>query len=171
MTTAMTVLSGFDLFSRALGVIGTLGVLGAINVQGVASAERWTKKMLERAKAAGNDWVDGMQNPSADPKAAALAAKGKWKQKMTDAINNNNYEKGIQKYNPEDALATAMAVGASGYVAGITARESKIAKAIAILQPKVAALKNKIAAMPQDTDQQREARLLEARRGMIAIGK
>ena len=151
--------------------VGKAQVGNPITVEIVPSAEKWAKKQIDRAVAAGEDWVQGMQNPSADPKAAALAAKGKWKENVTKAVANDAFAKGIAKYSVDEAIETAIKIGAAGFANGITARTGKIQRVIADLQPKVAALKRTISAMPQDTEAQREARLLAAKRGMQEIGK
>lgn len=142
-----------------------------ITIETVPNADRWARKQIANAEAAGDSWLQGIKTPSADPKQAALAAKEKHKQKTQEALNEDRYAKGIAKYDLDDALRTAEAVGASGYANGIRARESKIMKTVADLQPRIAAVKKVIDAMPQATDGDREKRLLAARKLMIEVGK
>jgi len=150
----------------------TASVVGnPITVQAVAPASELATKMIQRANAAGEDWVKGMQTPSRDPKAAALAAKGKWKSAVEQAIKDNAFEKGVAGINLDEMIATAIAVGASGFTAGINAREAKIRRRYEQLQPHLVAVKRAIEAMPQDTEAQREDRLRAARRLMIEVGK
>lgn len=61
-------------------------------------------------------------------------------------------------------------VGGGGYTGGIEARKAKIIGKIEKLRPQVLALAETIDKMPQDTDAQREARMIAARRGMIQVG-
>jgi len=125
--------------------------------------------MLRNAQNAGQDWLDGVKNPARDPKQAALKAAGKWKNNTQKAIANDSYTKGVQGIDVAQMQATAEKIGPAGYVNGIMARQDKIAAAINVLAPKVNALSSRIQAMPQDTDQQREARMLENLKGMRAL--
>lgn len=151
--------------------VGTAVVGNPITVEIVPSADRWASKQIANAVAGAANWVEGVQRPSADFKTAGLAAAGKWKQRVTEAVQQDRFAKGLGKTNTEEAIATAVAVGASGFSSGIQAREAKIRRVVGDLQPRVAAVKRTIDQMPQDTDAQREQRLLAARRGMIEVGK
>lgn len=142
-----------------------------ISVEVVPSADRWAGKLITNAVNGAQNWVEGVQRPSADFKTAALAANGKWKQRTTEAVQQDRFSKSMAKVSTEEAIATAVKVGASGFASGIQAREEKIRRVVADLQPRVAAVKRAIDQMPQDTDAQREQRLLAARRGMIEVGK
>lgn len=132
----------------------------------MADATTWANKMLTRASNAGQDWLNGVQNPARDPKAAALKAAGKYKNNLQKALAAGSWEKGIAAIDPSQTAATIAKVGAAGYTNGIAAREGKIRAAIATLAPKVTAISNTIQGMPQDTDAQRETRMLENLRAM-----
>lgn len=151
--------------------VGKAVVGNPITVELVPTAERWAEKQIRKSQEAGNDWVEGVQRPSRSFKEAGIAAAGKHKNNTQLALNEDRYRKGMAKTNEDEAIATAVKVGASGYTAGIAARTDKIRRVVTELQPKVAALKRTIDAMPQDTDAQREERLKAARRGMMEIGK
>jgi len=128
-------------------------------------------KLVARAQSATADYVDGMKNPKRNPVEAAIRAKGKYASRVQEAIANNNYEKGVRKQDYSEAVAIATGDGGSAFAAGITKRQAKIARVHADLMPRLGALSQAIQNMPQDTDGQREQRLLAARRGAIAIGK
>jgi hypothetical protein len=128
-------------------------------------------KLIARAQAAAADYVDGMQNPKRNPVEAAKRAKGKWASRVQEAITNNAYEKGVGKQDYGEAVRIATEDGGSAYAAGVSKRAAKIQRVHADLMPRLGALSQTIQAMPQDTDAQREQRLLAARRGAIAIGK
>ena len=151
--------------------VGKTLVGNPISVEVVPSADRWAAKQIANSLNAGQAWVEGVQRPSRDFKEAALAAAGKHKSKTMEALNDDRYRKGMAKVNTDEAIATAVAVGAGGYTSGIQARTAKINRVVTELQPKVAALKRNIDAMPQENDAQREARLIAAKRGMQEIGK
>jgi hypothetical protein len=142
-----------------------------VNVLAVPTVDKWTDKMLKNAQAAAGDWVENASAAVDAMKANALVSGGRYATGVQAAITEKRYDKGVQSIDTNEVRTTIANVGASGYSNGITARAGKIRAAIANLQPKVAALKQTIANMPQDTDAQRESRLLAARKGMIAIGK
>jgi len=151
--------------------VGKTKVGNPISTEIVPSADRWAGKQIANSLNAGQAWVEGVQRPSRDFKEAAVAAAGKHKTKTMEALNDDRYRKGMAKVNVDEAIATAVAVGAGGYTSGIQARTAKINRVVTELQPKVAALKRNLDAMPQENDQQREAKMLAAKRGMQDIGK
>jgi hypothetical protein len=128
-------------------------------------------KLVARAQSATADYVDGMKNPKRNPVEAAIRAKGKWSSRVQQAITDNNYEKGVRKQDYSEAVAIATGDGGSAFAAGISKRAAKIQRVHADLMPRLGALSQAIQNMPQDTDAQREQRLLAARKGAIAIGK
>ncbi len=142
-----------------------------ITVEVVPSAADMAADLITNATNAASKWERKIQRPRASFKEAGLAAAGKHKQKTQEALADDRYAKGMRKVNEDEAIATALAVGGTGYTAGIRARESKIIRVFGELQPQFVALARSIRAMKQDTDADREARLLAARRGMIDIGK
>jgi len=142
-----------------------------INVEIVPSVDRWAGNQLAGSAAAGDKWLRGVQNPSASPLEAAKRAAGKYKQRMTESLTEDRWLKSLNRITEEDIVSVATRIGAAGYTQGIAAREDKIRRAIAELQPKAAALKRTLDQMPQDTDAQREAKMIAAKRGMQAIGK
>lgn len=140
-------------------------------VQPVVDSTAWAEKMLRNAGNAGGDWEKGVQNPSSSPVAGMKKAKARYKNEMLAALNEGRWDKAIDKLTDEMISAAAIAVGGQAFTAGIAARAGKIRAAIAELQPLVAALKGRLDGMPVDTDQQREAKMIEAKRGMQSIGR
>jgi len=130
-----------------------------------------TARYLEGVGNAGTRYVQGMQNPRRHPVEAAVRAKGKWAQKTTEAIQLGSYEKGVRQQNYAEAVQIATADGGTAYTSGAQRREGKVSRAFQRLAPLQGGLSQSIQNMPQDTEAQREARLIAARRGMIAIGK
>jgi hypothetical protein len=129
------------------------------------------EKLVRRAQASAADYVDGMKNPKRNPVESALRAKGKWQSRLQDAMANDSYAKGVRKQDYAEAVAIATGDGGSAFTSGVSKREAKIRRVHADLMPRLGALSAAIQNMPQDTDSQREQRLLAARKGAIAIGK
>lgn len=134
-------------------------------------AEIMASKYLRNTANAAQSYVEGMQRPRRDPKQAALRAAGKWKNRMQEAIQHGSFEKGIQRADYSEAVRIATEDGGAAYTSGIAKRENKVRQAFAELAPHFAGLSTAIQGMPQDTEAQREARLLAARRGMVQIGR
>lgn len=134
-------------------------------------ASTMAERYISGVTNAGGRWVQGMQNPRRDPKAAALRAAGKWGQKTTEAIQAGSYAKGINQYDVGEAVAIATSDGGQSYVNGATKRQAKVQRVFNRLAPLLGGVSQAIQNMPQDTDQQREQRLLQARKMMINVGK
>ena len=137
----------------------------------VIPPDKWKDRLIRRATAAADDWLEGIRSPSRDPIKASIEADAKWKDRIQQAIREDRRKKALEKVSWAEAVAVAEKVGPSGFAAGIVARESKIAKRVAELQPLVQAVSDAIQAMPDATDADREKRLLAARRLMIEVGK
>jgi len=137
----------------------------------VLSPDKWKERLIKRATAAADDWIEGIKNPSRDPIKASIEADAKWKDRTQQAMKEDRRKKALEKVSLSDIIAVVEKLGTRAFVDGVIARESKIAKRIAELQPLVQAVSDAIQAMPDATDSDREKRLLMARRLMIEVGK
>jgi len=137
----------------------------------VKSADRWKKQQIDNAKAAADDWLDGVKNPSRNPIEAALAAKKKFEDRLAQALKEDRWAKGLQKSSQAEIIDIATKVGTGAYSTGVEAREGKIARVVNELQPLVQAVSDTIQNMPDGTDAEREKRLTSARKLMIELGK
>ena len=135
----------------------------------VVSAADWSADQVASAKAKSKKWLDRSKRPRKDPKERALKAAGKFHSNMEKALAELAWEGGIGAY--DEALREAMIdeCGETGFKAGIERKKKKVDARVAKLQPLVAALAATLDAMDVDTDDQREAKMIAARRGMIAI--
>lgn len=134
-------------------------------------AELMAGKYLRNTQGAAQSYVEGMQRPRRDPKAAALRAAGKWKNRIQEAVQHGSWEKGIQRADYQEAVATATADGGQAYVQGVAKREPKIRRVFQELAPHFAGVSQAVQAMPQDTDAQRTARLVAAKDLMKQVGR
>lgn len=132
-------------------------------------AARMLDKYQRRTQAAGADYVAGVNNPKRSFKAAAIAANGKWKNRVQEAIQQDNFAKGMNGVNEQEAIATATADGGAAYTAGVAKRIPKVQRAFATIAPQINSVSQRVQGMPQDTPQQREQRMLENLRGMRAV--
>lgn len=137
----------------------------------VKSAKDWADKQIERSSGAGDAWLKGVLSPRRHPIEAALAADGKRKQKLAEAEREGRWPAAMRRVDVDAMYETIEANGRAAYEAGITSREGKIRHKIDRLQPLVEGLAKTLDAMPQDTDAQREAKMIAAKRGMQDIGR
>jgi len=137
----------------------------------VISPEEWADKQVKNASAAASEWIKNVKRPRRDPLKSAIAAAPKRAEKLRQSLEEGKWEKAMAKVDEDIMFAVIDATGAEGFRRGVEARKAKVHARTKELQPMVTALKKEIEAMPDVTDADREARLLAARRGMIAIGK
>lgn len=137
----------------------------------VAEAVDWAEKQTTNAAAAGERWLANVLRPRKNPIDAAKAAAGKYKNKVEEALRENRFVRGLDAVDEDEMFATIREGGSAPFTSGVQRRTRKVARVVGQLRPMVVALAETIDKMPIDTDAQREARLLAARRGMIAIGK
>jgi len=137
----------------------------------VPETDEWVQRQVENAQLQAAKWKEKTLRPRKDPIAAAKAAAGKYKQKMQAALQEGAWEKGIAAVDEEAMIETIEQTDPEVYSAGIRRRQRKIRSRVEKLRPLVVGLAETIDKMPQDTDQQREQRMIAARRGMIEIGK
>jgi len=137
----------------------------------VKGADRWAKQQVDNAVAAADDWLDGVKNPSRNPIEAALAAKKKFEDRLTTAIKEDRWAKGLAKSSAAEIIDIATKVGTGHYSTGVSARDAKIKRVVNELQPLAQSVSDTIQAMADGTDAEREKRLTSARKLMIEVGK
>jgi hypothetical protein len=136
----------------------------------VLNAEDWAKRMIDRATNAATDWLNASLKPKAVPSKAALAANTKRVNNLQKSITDKTWEGAMAKVDEDQRLKTITKRGAGAFSSGVSDRSEKIGAVVGKLQPLVLALKKTLDGMPQDTDAQREAKMIAAKRGMQAIG-
>jgi len=132
------------------------------------AAER-VQNMIAGVQANAAKWQAHTIAPKRNPKAAALAANQKYKNAMTEAIQQDRFAAGIRNYDEDAAVATIQQIGAANLVNGVAARQAKIEKANAALDTSLLAHLRTIDAMPTNTAQEREQKMLANLRGMKAL--
>lgn len=137
----------------------------------VVTPEKWADDMVTAAKNKAGKWLENSLKPKKDPKDRARKASKKYENNMREAIDEKRWDAGIDAYDETVRQATIEAVGESGYRSGLDTHKAKVDHKIKKLQPLVAALTATIDAMPVDTPEQRAAKMIAARDGMLAIKK
>jgi hypothetical protein len=134
-------------------------------------ASHTAAKLVRNAQAATQDYVRGMQNPRRDPKTAAVAAKGKWAERLQQAIQNDSYGKAVARYDLGEAVAIATGDGGAAFASGIAKRQAKIERVHAQLMPQLGAISQRIQSLPQDNEGQRTQRMIQNLESMRALGR
>jgi hypothetical protein len=137
----------------------------------VPPGPKMAEKLIKRASAAAEDWLQGVKNPSRNPVEAALAAKDKFVDRLTTAIKEGRWEGGLKKVSHADIVKVVDKLGSGVFSQGLEARSDKITKTFNELQPLFQSVSDTIQSMPDKTDADREKRLLTARKLMIEVGK
>ena len=137
----------------------------------VADAETWAEDMQTAAKNKSAKWLKNSLAPKKSPKARAKLAAKKYDNNMRAALDEKRWDKGIDTYDEDLRMQTIAAVGEAGFRSGLDAKKLKIVAKIAKLQPLVAALADTLDKLPIDTSEQRAAKMIAARDGMITIKK
>lgn len=137
----------------------------------VVSAADWAEDQVTAAKNKAAKWLERSRRPKKVPSTAALAAKGKYRNKLEEALAGGYWEAAMGRVDEDLRMLIIEAVGATGFSQGIERHKPKVVARVKELQPLVLALAQEIDAMPQVTDDEREARMLAAKRGMQRIGR
>ena len=137
----------------------------------VKSAADWVEDQIAGAKARSKRWLENSKKPKKDPQQAALAATEKYKSRLREAIDEGRWESAIAGYDESAREAVITAVGTAGFERGLETHKAKAISKVAKLQPLVASVAETIDKMPQNTDSEREARMIAARRLMLEVGK
>lgn len=141
-----------------------------ITIRRIKGADRWTSDLIAGVSAARDKYLDGIQNPRKNPKEEALKKKGRWKNKIEEALKNDSYAKGIAGYDLDEAIQLAVDIGADNLVRGVEARAPKIRRVVNKLVPLFTAAKDILDRMPTDTVAETEKKQIEASRLMRGIG-
>lgn len=122
----------------------------------INNAERWKKRTAGTRK---------------DIVGLSIAAEGKYQDKMKQVLANRTREKALRGTSTAEVIAAVNATPASTYSDGATARLPKFRKKLALQYPLREFAKQQLDLMPQDTDSQREKKMVSAKRTNQAIGQ
>ena len=136
----------------------------------IIPADEWVEKQLRNLQAVGEqNYREGITRPKKDPIAAGIAAQGAYENAMRDPEVLKRRVAGLQRTNMEEWASMAERVGASRLVAGVVERRFKVERAVASLHGHLAQHLQRIDAMPNVTDADRERRMVENLRGLKSM--
>lgn len=136
----------------------------------VLDVDEWKTKQIERTVAAAQTWKDHTLRPRKDPVAAARAAAPKYKVAMEKALREGNFEKGLAAVDEAAMIDAIEKTDPADFARAVQKREMKIGNKLTKLRPLLVAHCEAVDAMPDSTEQEREAKMLANKRGMQAVG-
>ena len=137
----------------------------------VVTPDKWAEDMVTAAKNKATKWLERSLKPKKDPKERAKKAAKKYDSNMRAALDEKRWDAGIDAYDETLRMQTIEKGGTGAFTSGIERKTLKIDAKIKKLQPLVAALTATLDAMPVDTPEQRAAKMVAARDGMLTLKK
>lgn len=119
------------------------------------TAEQIVEKYQRGVQGAATDYANGVQSPSKPWAASTVAAVGRWRNGINDAINNHTFEKGVQSAGDQKWMARAASIGAQRYAASATEAATAYQKQAAKIMSAAQAARQVKATLPGDTMEQR----------------
>ena len=137
------------------------------SVKRVISPEDWKNRQIAALKATGRtEYLRGIASPKADPIARGIATEAKYAAATRKAIEEERRRKGLEKTDMGEWFKYASTIGADKLVDGVVKREAKVSKFVTAYQPLLVSHLAKIDALAEETDADRENRMLENLRGL-----
>lgn len=139
-------------------------------VKRVISPEEWKKRQLTALKNQGRtNYIAGIKSPKADPIARGIATEDKFAAAMRKAIDSQARKAGLEKTDMAEWARNAENIGADKLVDGVVKREAKVTKFLQTWQPLLTSHLANIDALAEETDADRENKMLENLRGLKAL--
>lgn len=118
-------------------------------------------KWLSRTQAAGDDYVNGVQNTDKDIAQLAISAIPRMRANILDAIDNGRVANGLRKIGTDGIKRAVATKGKAAFLNGVGGAQTKFEASFAPLLAYIDTTKAAIAQMPNITDADRDARMLE----------
>lgn len=132
----------------------------------ISDAATVATKWSNRTQAAAEDYAAGVANTDKDPTALAIAAGQRLRTNFLAAFDSGKWANALRKTGKAGWQAAVAAKGQSNFSNGVAAAESKVAAAFGPLLAFESNLQNRVSAMPNVTDADRENRMLTWTREM-----
>lgn len=126
-----------------------------------AIVKRWSASSNKK-----QNYIDGIKDTTDNPMDKAAAAADTWQQRVSSSEALNKFRTNLTGRNINDWKGPAMDKGASNWVTGMQKGEAKMAAYINDAAPFMLQLQQQIRAMPNATEEDKEARQLAWSRGM-----
>lgn len=139
-------------------------------VKRVISPDEWAKRQIDTLKAVGRtNYLTGIASPKADPIARGIATEEKYAAATRKAIDEERRKHALEKTDMATWHKYAADLGADKLVDGVVKREGKVKAFTTAFQPLLTSHLAHVDALPEETDSDRENRMLENLRGLKAL--
>lgn len=139
-------------------------------VKRVISPEEWANRQIDTLKAVGRaNYMTGIASPKADPIARGIETEDKYAAATRKAIEEGRRAKALAKTDMAEWYKYSRELGADKLVDGVTKRADKVRKFTTAFQPLLTSHLAKVDALPEETDSDRENKMLENLRGLKAL--
>ena len=136
----------------------------------VISPDAWKKRQIDTLKAVGEaNYKVGIAKPRKDPIEAGIAAEEKYAANTKKAIDEGRRADALRKTNMAEWYKYTSDIGAGRLVEGVVKREAKVDRFVKTFQPMLVNHLSAIDALPDVSDSDREARMIENLRGLKAL--
>lgn len=133
--------------------------------------EQLVEKYQRGVQGAGQDYANGVANPSRPWDAATIASASRWRNSLQEAMTNGSFQKGVQKAGNARWQQRATQIGAQRYASSASeAAQAYQAKAAQIVAAGNAA-RAAANAMPNDTLEARLQRMVSSARAISNFWK
>lgn len=128
-----------------------------------------TAKWAKNTKEAGKSYEAGIQAVDSSPMEAAANKADKYLQGVQDAVSSGKFQSALRGVSLNDWKQAAITKGARRLSDGVTAAVPKMQAVMTQLLPQIQAIQSQVRAMPDTTESDREARMVENMRRMRQI--
>lgn len=140
------------------------------SVQRILPPDQWVNKQISTLEQVGEaNYITGIQNPRKDPIKAGIAAQGKYEAKMKDPEVLKRRAEKLGRTNMDEWTAMAEKRGARNLVSGVTDRRYKVERFVGKYHGLLKSHLDKVDAMPDVSDTDREKKVIENLRGLKAL--
>ena len=119
------------------------------------------KKWAERLQAAKPQIESGVRSVTVAPTQKAAAKADKYVAGVQRAVEENRFQRGLQKVSLADWQQSMIVKGLQRLSNGVKAAEGKVEQFQAEFLPYVESVQARVNAMPNDTEEQRDQKMLE----------
>ena len=122
------------------------------------SAEEATQRLVQGVQNGASRYVEGIRGYQGNPAEVAATKSSKALAGYQEAIQSGKWQRGLAMSTREEWVAGATAGGGAALVAGVQAKQAKIARKLGPALEQTYAVSDRINAMPTDTLAQRIAK-------------
>ena len=138
-------------------------------VKRLKSPDDWVDSQVSTLKSVGErEYKKGLKSPKKNPIVAGIAAEGKYADSMKKVIDEERRKKGLEGTTMDEWFGYSWEFS-DRLVPGVTKREAKVRKFVTKFQPMLMAHVEDIDELADETDSDRETRMLENLRGLKAL--